>query len=98
MNLETIKQGLKYYKKNSVEGTEFRDVCIIAENLIKELEEQQLLLNSVVKPLKYKRTPSFKEWSEDNKYTKIATDLYKKGKTYKNIDSLYSDYLKNRNL
>lgn len=48
MNLETIKEGLKYYKKYSGEGTEFRDVCIMAENLLKELEKKQLSLTDVV--------------------------------------------------
>lgn len=48
MNLETIKEGLKYYKRSSGEGTEFRDVCIMAENLVKEIEAKQLALCGVI--------------------------------------------------
>jgi hypothetical protein len=48
--------------------------------------------------LKDKQKQTFDEWIEENKYTQITPNLYKKGLTYYNHESLFKQYKKKHNL
>tara|TARA_B110000211_G_scaffold217111_1_gene260709 strand:- start:356 stop:649 length:294 start_codon:yes stop_codon:yes gene_type:complete len=82
----------------------FRQQCDLAiqkamvKHFLKNKRAEQLTLTDVVKTLKDKYTPTFKEWKQDN-YNHWGNDLFvKKQDGLRNIEQLQKIYKKEYNL
>ncbi len=83
--------------KNIILGISNEEGVIELSDILDKYLEQ-LRLCGVVKSLKVNYKPTFEEWQQENKYTKIRHSTYKDGKCgivfIKDLTNRYIDYLR----